>query len=158
MKLNEAAKGRDVRKRIWRETVIAARFGLVGMAATGVHILVVSLLLAATVTPTLVANTLAFLTAFGISFTGNYLWTFRSPGAPSRAMRRFLLISVSAFAVNSFILAAILRARWLPPFYAAIVSATVVPLITFLASRLWGFEYAKRKVGRQDLIPENLLK
>lgn len=158
MKPNEAARGRAVRKRLWRETLIAARFGLVGMAATVVHILVVSLLLAETVTPPLVANTLAFLTAFSISFTGNYLWTFRSPGAPSRAMRRFLVISVSAFAVNTFILAAILRTGWLPPFYAAIVSAAVVPLITFLASRLWGFQYANGKVGRQDLIPESLLK
>ena len=131
-----------VRKRLWREAIIAARFGLVGIAATAVHILVVYVLLSETLLPTLLANTLAFLTAFGISFSSNYIWTFQSPGNPPRALRRFLLISVSAFAINTLILAVILSAQWLSPFFAVTVSSTVMPLITFLVSRLWGFQYA----------------
>ena len=53
-----------MRKRLWHEMVIAARFGLVGMVSTTVHILVVWLLLVSTVFSPIVANTIAFLTAF----------------------------------------------------------------------------------------------
>ena len=128
------------RARLWHELAVAARFGMVGITATAVHILMVWLLLSETALPPLVANMIAFLTAFGISFAGNYLWTFGSPGNPGKVMRRFLLISVSAFAMNTLLLASLLRAGWFSPTVAAIVSAAVVPAISFVASRLWGFQ------------------
>jgi putative flippase GtrA len=128
------------RARLWHELVVAARFGMVGITATAVHILMVWLFLSETALPPLIANMFAFLTAFGISYTGNYLWTFGSPGNPGKAMRRFFLISVSAFALNTLLLAILLRAGWLSPTVAAIVSAAIVPAITFVASRLWGFQ------------------
>jgi putative flippase GtrA len=155
--LDETSRKEAVRRRLWREAVIGFRFGIVGGIATVVHILIVAFLLSNTPLPTLAANTLAFLSAFGVSFTGNYLWTFGSPGHPRRAMRRFLLISCSAFAVNTLILATILRAGWLAPLYAAILSAAVIPAITFLASRLWGFQNGSRETGYRDLFNENSL-
>ncbi len=135
------------RARLWHELFVAVRFGMVGITATAVHILIVWLLLSETALPPLVANMFAFLTAFGISFTGNYLWTFGAPGNPGKAMRRFLLISASAFAVNTLLLASLLRGGWFSPTVAAIVSVAVVPAITFLASRLWVFK------GQGEAIP-----
>lgn len=129
-----------MRKRLRREMVIAARFGLVGMVSTTIHILVVWLLLVSTVFSPIVANTLAFLTAFGVSFVGNYRWTFGSPGNVGRAIKRFLLISVSAFVMNTLLLAILLRGEWFSPIVAAIFSAAVVPFITFVTSRFWGFQ------------------
>ena len=128
------------RKQLWHEMMIAARFGIVGMVSTAVHIMIVWLLLVSTASPPRVANTFAFLTAFGISFVGNYRWTFGSPGNLRRAIKRFLLISVSAFAVNTLLLAVLLRGEWFSPIVAAIFSAAVVPFITFLTSRFWGFQ------------------
>jgi putative flippase GtrA len=127
-------------KRVWCEMIVAARFGIVGIVATVVHIMVVWLLLTVTVLSPLVANTLAFLTAFGVSFSGHYRWTFGAPGNPGRAMKRFLLISVSAFAMNTLLLAFLVRGEWLSPVIAAIFSASGVPLFTFIASRFWGFQ------------------
>jgi len=132
-------------KRLLSEAITVVRFGLVGVAATFFHILVVSILLSKTLLTPLVANAFAFLVAFGISFAGHYVWTFQSPGNPGKALQRFLLISSSAFAVNSLILAAMLRSGWLSPFLAAILSATVIPAITFFAIRLWGFEPSQIK-------------
>lgn len=129
-----------MRKRLWHEMVIAARFGLVGMVSTTVHILVVWLLLVSTVFSPIVANTIAFLTAFGVSFVGNYRWTFGSPGNVGRAIKRFLLISVSAFVMNTLLLAVLLGGEWFSPIVAAIFSAAVVPFITFVTSRFWGFQ------------------
>jgi putative flippase GtrA len=129
-------------KRIWRELLTVFRFGIVGVIATAVHIFVVWILLNHTDLATLIANALAFLAAFGISFSGHYFWTFQNPGDPGRAIRRFLLISTGGFATNTLFLAAMLRIGWLSPFVSAVVSVAVIPLATFLASRLWGFRYA----------------
>jgi putative flippase GtrA len=133
-----------LRGRLLREMVIASRFTLVGITATGVHVLILWLLLTQTAFPTLVANLFAFLAAFGFSFIGNYVWTFSAPGDPYRAVRRFLLISGGAFAANTLLLAGLLASKWLEPIHAAMVSAMLIPGITFLASRVWGFNYIRR--------------
>lgn len=126
--------------KIWREVLIATRFGLVGIVATAVHILVVWLLLTqAGITP-ISANTLAFLTAFGVSFAGNYLWTFRSPGGLRRAILRFFFIALCAFSVNTIILEFLVRGGWFPPIESAIFSVSAVPLVSFIVSRLWAFK------------------
>jgi hypothetical protein len=44
--------------------------------------------------------------------------------------------------VNTVLLAALLDAALLSPVVAAVLQAFIVPVITFLASRLWGFERA----------------
>lgn len=125
--------------KLLRELFIAVRFGLVGVLATIIHIVIVWLLLRNALLPTLAANTLAFLVAFCVSFSGNYVWTFRSPGYPVSAMWRFFIVSGSAFVVNTLLLKGMLAMEWLMPMQAAMVSAAVIPLITFLASRLWTF-------------------
>lgn len=127
------------RGRVWREAVLASRFGLVGLAATAAHIGVVALLVSTTRLPTLLANTFAFLAAFGISFAGNYVWTFGAPGQPRKALGRFMLVAGGAFLLNSLVLATALQLRLLPPLAAAIASAAIIPVITYLASRTWAF-------------------
>ncbi|MEJ2613018.1 MAG: GtrA family protein [Candidatus Thiodiazotropha sp.] len=124
----------------WRELITASRFGLVGIFATAVHITIVWLVLTQTGLTPILANTLAFTIAFGISFLGNYVWTFRSPGSPRRAMFRFFLISVSAFSANTLMLSFLVQGGWFPPVVSAIISASVVPVISFTASRFWGFK------------------
>lgn len=126
------------------ELLSAGRFGLVGLFATTVHVAVFWLLLTfAKFTPTL-ANSLAFLAAFWISFIGNYLWTFRSPGCPRRAIFRFFVIAVSAFGVNTLILAFLVHKGWFSPVVSAALAASLVSVISFSASRLWGFERGGR--------------
>jgi putative flippase GtrA len=123
----------------WRELAIATRFGLVGIVATTVHIIVVWLILNQTGSNPLSANTLAFAIAFGISFLGHYMWTFGLPGSPHRAMFRFFLISTTAFLVNTLILSFLVYSGWFTPVVSAVISASVVPVISFSASRFWAF-------------------
>jgi putative flippase GtrA len=92
--------------------------------------------------PVLLANLVAFLSAFGISFWGNYHWTFRRPGQKARALRRFFTISSGAFALNMLLLTGLLQIDLLLPEWSALLAATVIPAITFLASRFWGFRSA----------------
>jgi putative flippase GtrA len=125
--------------KLCKELIIAGRFGLVGCTATVIHMFVVWGLIERSSLYALNANFIAFLAAFCFSFLGNYYWTFRKPGQQRRALLRFFLISASAFAVNTFLLATLLSAEWLTPVASALSAATVIPVITFLASRLWGF-------------------
>jgi putative flippase GtrA len=126
-------------QQIGQELLTIARFGIVGVIATGVHILVVWILLSKTALSPLIANTLAFMTAFGFSFSGHYFWTFQNPGDLGRAVRRFLFISVIGFVVNTVVLTAMLHAGWLSPFVSVVFSLVVVPIVTFVSSRLRGF-------------------
>ena len=130
----------SLHERSLQELFIAARFGMVGLAATAAHVGIVWGLIAHLDAPPLLANLAAFLLAFGISFTGNYLWTFSAPGSPGRAVLRFFLIAAAAFAANNILLLALLSSGLLSPPRAAVVSAAIVPGISFIASRLWGFK------------------
>ena len=125
--------------KLCKELIIAVRFGLVGGTATAIHMLSVWILIESSRLYVLNANLIAFLLAFCFSFVGNYYWTFRKPGQQGRVLLRFFLISASAFAANMFLLAALLNAEWLTPLASALSAATVIPVITFLASRLWVF-------------------
>lgn len=122
------------------EALIASRFGLVGLLSTAVHIAIFWALLTITDITPILANTLAFLTAFNISFGAHYLWTFRSPGSPGRAIFRFFVIAISAFLANTLLLAFLIYKNYFPPVTSAIISASAVSVASFLASRLWGFK------------------
>lgn len=139
--LKDRIVNNSLQKNIWREAITVGRFGVVGIIATAIHVLVVLILLSKTSFPTLAANAIAYMMAFSISFAGNYIWTFQSPGDPGRAIRRFLVISLGAFATNSLTLMALLRVNLASPSVSALFSAAVVPAITFIASRFWGFKY-----------------
>lgn len=135
----EGKENQSFQSWVAKELQIATRFGFVGILATAVHILVVWLLLSGTQLQPLLANLCAFLLAIGVSFSGNYFWTFRLQVNFASAMRRFLIIRVSALGLNTMLLAIILRADIVSTNVAAIFSALIVGGFSFFASKLWAF-------------------
>lgn len=127
------------RKHFAQELLRIGRFGTVGLVSTAIHITIVVLAIKASLLSPIIANTIAFFVAFSVSFTGNYIWTFRAPGRFNRALKRFFLISATAFAANTLLLAFLLRLEFLSPLASAIVSASLVPAISYTASCLWAF-------------------
>jgi putative flippase GtrA len=125
-------------RRAFGELLLASRFGLVGLAATAVHLAIVTLLIRLGLTP-LLANLVAFLCAFGVSFCGHYFWTFRSAAGITRAVLRFFLIAVGGFLINSALLALLLHWTTLNSTTCALIAVLVVPVLSFLASKFWGF-------------------
>jgi putative flippase GtrA len=93
------------------------------------------------------ANLVAFALAFGVSFFGNYLWTFRAPGHPRRAFARFLVIALSGFTANNVLLVSMLSLDCCKQSTAAIAAAAVVPAVSFLGSRLWAFSQQPSSEG-----------
>jgi putative flippase GtrA len=68
--------------------------------------------------------------AFGISFTGNFYWTYK-------ALKRFFFISIIAFIVNSLVLMKLLSTSSLGAEIAIVAAAGIIPVITFIVSKLW---------------------
>lgn len=126
--------------RLSRELFTASRFAIVGVAATLVHMAVVWPLVALRDVPALQANFIAYLCAFSVSFAGHYFWTFEAASPMRRAFVRFVAISLTGFLVNSSVLALLLRSELLTPATSTLAAATIVPVLSFVASRLWGFK------------------
>lgn len=118
----------------------ALRFVLVGGAAAATHLLVVWLLVHSAHWQPLLANVLAFLVAFWVSYGGHAALTFADAGAQHRqALPRFFVVACSAFVANELLYFAALR--WLHWDYLwGLASVLVlVALGTFISSKFWAF-------------------
>ncbi|ADZ68892.1 GtrA family protein [Polymorphum gilvum] len=122
-----------------REALTAGRFVVVGLIATATHAGVALALLWLGVLPAFPANVIAFLVAFLVSFTGHHVWSFPGTGDAARRMRRFFLLALAGFLVNSGALAAWLEWTPWPDSLGILVAIAVVPAVTFLGARLWAF-------------------
>jgi putative flippase GtrA len=124
----------------------AKRFGLVGLLATAVHLLVGSTLILWGIAPEL-ANPVAFCFAFCVSFAGHYTYSFAAVGAsfwPSAF--RFALVAVAGFSVNQSILVTLVSSGRLNPVPSLFVSTFFATSIVFLLSKFWAFRGRKPRV------------
>lgn len=137
-------------QRFWKEFLLAARFGIVGVLATTVHILLVWGMLHGELVGPQSANLLAFLGAFVVSFIGNYRFTFGSPGHWPLALRKFFATSLTAYGLNALTLASLLNVgRW-TPMTCALAAAACVPVFSFAVSRCWAFRPPKSRPPDQS--------
>ena len=122
-----------------QEALTVSRFTLVGIAATCVHVCIVWALITQFEIEVLLANLVAFMTAFLVSFSGQYAWTFRSSRKWHSALLRFSIISLFAFGLNNIALMTLLGLEFIPDSHAAILAVCIIPVITYLAGRFWAF-------------------
>lgn len=116
------------------------RFVAVGILATLVHMAAALGLLVIPKFPIMAANVTAFLLAFSVSFTGNFFWTFQARGPIRKSLSRYLLIAAGAFFANNLVLAGLLGTHRIDAMKAIVISAAVVPVCTYVLSRLWAFQ------------------
>lgn len=116
-----------------------ARFSVVGLMATGIHVAVAWMAHRAAGLPPTGANGAGFLCAFLASYFGHHHWSFRRRGNHDVHMRRFLAVSLLAFLISHAITLAV--TDWLGLDYgvALLAIVAVVPASTYLASRFWAF-------------------
>jgi putative flippase GtrA len=117
-----------------------ASFIAVGCVAAAVHLGVVVALVGGAGQLPLAANIVGWLVAFGVSFSGHWLLTFRAQQAPLwRAVRRFFSISAAGFAANELAYAVLLKwSTWRYDIALAIILVAVA-VITYLLSSRWAF-------------------
>lgn len=133
------AEDERLTKTLASELLIASRFTLIGLAATGIHIGIVWMLIGLYEMQPLLANLFAFLTAFSVSFIGQYHWTFRSNRAWKSALVRFFLIAATAFLANNLLLGSLLELEIFSASIAATLAALAIPAISYFAGRFWAF-------------------
>ncbi|OHV84996.1 GtrA family protein [Rhizobium sp. LCM 4573] len=120
-----------------------SRFGLVGLAATCVHLLVFSLVIdLANLEPSL-ANVVGFLAAFILSFAGQSSWTFpsKSIDRPQRRRRflRYIAVSLTGFLMNAAVVHVVVDVLAYPYTYALPIMGVGVPAILFALNKYWAF-------------------
>lgn len=140
--MNETARSKVV-----AEAGTAGRFAVVGAVATATHAGVAVTLLNTNLLNAFPANIVGFLVAFAVSFSGHHFWSFaatHTPGQTFRRIRRFFLLAISGFALNSGVLASWLAFTPWPDTLGILFAIAVVPALTFLGARFWAFSAPQR--------------
>lgn len=115
-----------------------ARFGVVGVAAMGVHWVVVATIVPLGLTP-LIANIIGFAMAFNVSYFGHRNWTFASTQAHATTLSRFLGVAIASFVLNEAMYSLLLRFTALDYRIALLIVLVGVAAMTFVLSRFWAF-------------------
>jgi len=116
------------------------RFGTVGVSAAAVNFAMVLLLVSFVHLRPLLANVVAFLTAFQVSYHGHKRWTFGQHNARHvSVMTKFFIVAGLSFILNEGLFALLLRETHLYYPIALLVVLLVIPPITFILSKMWAF-------------------
>ncbi len=119
------------------------QFIAVGGSAAATHLLVVLLLVGGAGMAPLLANVLAFLVAFGVSYSGHAWLTFADKKAPhAQALPRFFLVACSSFALNELLYYLALHQLHWHYAWSLVAVLIVVAVFTFVAAKCWAFTHA----------------
>ena len=119
------------------------RFGMVGVLATFVHMVIGFLLIQSNWQP-LTANMLAFAIAFLVSFIGHLGFSFADQDvSASSAFWKFAVVALTGFGCNGALLATLLAFSSLPDMVALCVSTACAAILTFILSKLWAFRISR---------------
>lgn len=120
-----------------------ARFGLVGVLATGLHFAVLALLHSVAGVPPVGATVVAFLVALQVSYFGQRLWVFRQIDKRSGEALRFAGVACVGVALNAGSMALIVGVLGASYVLGFLVGTVAVPTLTFLVNKFWVFGVTK---------------
>lgn len=87
-----------------------------------------------------VANGLGFCVAFGVSFAGHRLLSFRDAGTSvAQSFTRFAVTALAGFASNEIVFVLLLRGLAWPSWLALFAALVLAAGQTFVLSRFWAF-------------------
>ena len=87
------------------------------------------------------ANPVAWLIAFGVSFTGHWLLTFQDREKDLKAsLMRFFCLSAAGFAINEGLYATLLGLTSIRFDVVLVVVLVLVAMATYFLSSVWAFE------------------
>jgi len=114
-------------------------FALIGIIATGVHVVVALTARTALGLDPLVANFTGYACAVAVSYLGNAHLTFGRSARDVGQFARFLFVSLLGLGLNQTIVHLLVdRGHW--PFWLALGPVVVlVPVLSFLLMKLWAF-------------------
>lgn len=115
------------------------RFGVIGLSAAAIHFLIVVYLVQVHAFAPLIANVFAFGVSFQISYWGHRTWTFSNSDVLHRiAIPKLLFIQILNFVCNELLFYLLLSLH-LPYTIALLIVLAVLPIFTFITSKVWIF-------------------
>ena len=125
-----------------------AKFGVVGVLATLVHIGMFVTLIETFRVWELLSNFIAYCTALGVSFFGHSYWTFKADPSKDNdkgltkqnSFIRFWVVSLSGLVINTMIVFLVTETWQASYYYAIALMVTVTPLFVFTVSKVWVFK------------------
>lgn len=128
-----------VRRRLSRELIVQLFvFGLVGVTATLTHYFVALFSHEVGGLDLYLANLAGYCSAVAVSYFGHSLLTFRRE-LNLKVFFRFVVVSVSTFLCSELLLFGLEQGLALPHRVSLAVIVCVIPVITFVLSKLWVF-------------------
>jgi putative flippase GtrA len=116
------------------------KFVIVGGVAACVHFLAVILFVEMLNLNPLIANIIAFLIAFFVSFSGQRLFTFASSNKSIKdSLLPYFLISLTSFICNELLLSFAIYVLNLPYQIALFSVLIIVAIGTYFSSKRWAF-------------------
>ncbi|MEM7243685.1 MAG: GtrA family protein [Pseudomonadota bacterium] len=115
-----------------------ARFGVVGVIATAIHIMIAYFVQQSGVADQL-ANFTGFLAAAVFSFFGNLLFTFRAKGSVRNYIKRFAVVSGSNYFASAGLIFILTQQLGFPFEISLLGMVLIIPAISFLVQKLWVF-------------------
>ena len=116
------------------------RFGIVGVAATLIHLGVALYLNEVTAINIFIINVLAFMCAFGVSFCGHYFWTFKSDAPKLKAFIKFFSVALSGLIASSVMIFILMKAGIESDVVKLVISILTIPAVTYVVGKLWVFK------------------
>ncbi len=113
----------------------AVKFAAVGASATLVHVSTAIVLNNLLDVPPLRANIGAFIVAFAVSYSGNWIWTFAAASLHRLAFPRFLALALTGFALNQAIVFIVVEVFKEPLWLAMVPVTLIIPPFSFWLSR-----------------------
>jgi putative flippase GtrA len=116
-----------------------ARFSIVGVVATVLHIGVAMIAVAAAGANPTVAAMIGFTAAFAVSYFGHFRFTFAASGRHRDFLLKFAVSSLASLVLSTgmvWVATAILGIDYKPALFAL---AVIVPVCNYLVNRFWVF-------------------
>lgn len=113
------------------------RFIVNGCIATCVHTLVVFYMVQICHGDQGLANAIAFLTATGVSYIANTLWTFETRHSSGIFLRYLIVACIGSF--FSYLIASLCAKMGLMWWMSVVLIVAIVPVFTWLAHNKWTY-------------------
>ncbi len=123
-------------------------YGIVGLGASLVHILVAWIVTSLVPISIFLANLIGFLVAFLWSYFGHYFLTFQSAQPHRAAFTRFAAVALLGFGVNNGAVLAWARVTGAPSMTAVAFAVFFAAGVVFLAANFWAFRAKSNRANR----------
>jgi putative flippase GtrA len=126
-----------------RELRHVIKYGIVGISNVSIDFALYALLVSVGVWYPL-AKTLSLVVATANGYTFNRIWTFRAGGHRNIVLTKYVAVQATCLSINLALLALLIEVGGLGQVIAQAFVLPFVALASFLAQRLWTFDYAFR--------------